>query len=161
VVPGPKRTLSQDVEFPISMLVGIALRALSPGINDPITAITAVDRLTAGMAELAAHPDPPAQIADAEGAVRLLLRPTTFAGAMDAAFDDIRQAAGAQVRVLIRLLEAFATLATIITEPERRAALAAHAARVERVCRESVADPHDRGAVDARLERLRTVLGEG
>jgi uncharacterized membrane protein len=161
VVVGPKRTLSQDVEFPISMLVSIALRALSPGINDPLTAITAVDRLTAGLAELAARPDPPTQILDGEGVLRLLLRPTTFAGAMDAAFDDIRQAARAQVRVLIRLLEALTVLARLVREPGRREALVAHAQRIERACQGSIDDPDDLADAKSRLERLRDVLGKG
>jgi uncharacterized membrane protein len=161
IVVGPKRTLSQDVEFPISMLVGIALRALSTGINDPLTAITAIDRLTAGLAELGARPDPPAQISDDDGTLHLILHPTTFAGALDAAFDDIRQAAQGQVRVLIRLLEALTVLAMLIREPERRAALAAHAHRIERACRGSIDDPHDLADAKSRLERLREVLGEG
>jgi uncharacterized membrane protein len=44
---GNKRTPSQDAEFAIHQMVEIAARALSPGINDPYTAITCIDKLTA------------------------------------------------------------------------------------------------------------------
>jgi uncharacterized membrane protein len=50
---GPERTLEQDVEFAISQLVEIAVRALSPGINDPITAITCIDWLGVSLSQLA------------------------------------------------------------------------------------------------------------
>jgi uncharacterized membrane protein len=52
VVVGPKRTPTPDVEFSIGALVEIAVRALSPGINDPRTAMTCIDHLTAALAHL-------------------------------------------------------------------------------------------------------------
>jgi hypothetical protein len=52
-IVGPERTLEQDVEFAISQLVEIAVRALSPGINDPITAITCIDWLGVSLCQLA------------------------------------------------------------------------------------------------------------
>ena len=49
---GPSRTSTQDIEFSVDELVEIALRALSPGINDPFTAITCIHWITAGLASL-------------------------------------------------------------------------------------------------------------
>src|SRR5690606_31294407 len=56
VVVGPERTMLQDTEFGVAQLVEVALRALSPGINDPFTAMACVDRLGAALATLASHP---------------------------------------------------------------------------------------------------------
>jgi uncharacterized membrane protein len=50
---GKERTEQQDVEFPIEQLVEIALRAISPAVNDPFTAIRCIDRLSAGLSSLA------------------------------------------------------------------------------------------------------------
>ena len=63
---GPKRTPTQDVDFAVAALVEIALRALSPGINDPQTAMTCIDRLTEALAEIMADQDPPTLVPDAE-----------------------------------------------------------------------------------------------
>ena len=52
---GPKRTPTQDIDFAVAALVEIALRALSPGINDPQTAMTCIDRLTAALAQIMAE----------------------------------------------------------------------------------------------------------
>jgi len=60
-VIGNQRTAAQDVEFSFNQLVEIAVRALSPGINDPFTAIACVDRLGSGLCRLARRDMPSAQ----------------------------------------------------------------------------------------------------
>jgi len=158
IVLGHKRTPTQDLEFAIGMLVGIALRALSPGINDPLTAVTCVDRLGAALAELMRRPEPPTAILGDDGTCRLILHPTTFEDALDVAFDDVRQAARGQVRVLIRLADVLTPLAGLATGARQRDAIAAQAEAVARSCRESIADPADRADAEARLALLRRVL---
>src|SRR5690606_11094881 len=73
-VLGDKRTFIQDIEFALQELVEIAVRALSPGINDPFTACTCVDRLAAGLAKMATRGDPPHFLNDAQGLPRVKLR---------------------------------------------------------------------------------------
>jgi uncharacterized membrane protein len=107
IVIGYRRTPTQDVEFALSLIVQMALRALSPALNDPITAITCVDRLAAALVEIIRRPPLPSHIPDDTGVIRLILSPNTFEGALGAAFDDIRHSARGQVRVLIRLAEVF------------------------------------------------------
>jgi uncharacterized membrane protein len=154
VVLGPKRTPTQDLEFSIDALVEIALRALSPGINDPRTAMTCIDRLAEALAHFVCTGSRPPLIHDADGALRLILHPTTFDGAIDAAFDQIRQAANGHVAVLIRIIGALAELAEIGVTTEQRSALARHADMVRRACRRSIAEPEDRADVERELRRL-------
>lgn len=160
VIIGYRRTPTQDIEFAISELVQIALRALSPSINDPITAMTCVDRLSAALAEIMQRPPPPSLIPDEAGEIRLMVHPTTFEGAIDAAFNDIRQCSEGQVRVLIRLLEALTTLAGFISLEEHRRPIEKHAEMVAELCRNSIPAESDRADAERRLARLRETLGD-
>lgn len=158
IVIGYRRTPTQDVEFAIGSLVQIALRALSPSINDPITAVTCIDRLSATLVEVMQRPTPPSQIPDAAGEIRLLVHPTTFEGAIDAAFNDIRQSSGGQVRALIRLIEALSMLAGRAATEELRGPVEKHAEMVAEVCRTTIEDRRDRADAEAALARLRQAL---
>jgi uncharacterized membrane protein len=160
VVLGPKRTPTQDVEFSIDALVEIALRALSPGINDPRTAITCIDRLTAALAHLMRSGERSPLVYDDDGTLRLITSPTTFEEAMDAGFNQIRQAAEGHVSVLIRMVEGLIELAEIAATERQRAALARHAAMIGRACRRTVSEREDRRDAERRLQRLDAVLAE-
>jgi uncharacterized membrane protein len=98
------RTTVQDVGFGIRQIVDIALKGLSPGINDTTTAVICVDYLTAILARLA-----PRQVETPlrmdQGQLRVIARGPTFRSLLDEAFDQIRQNAEGNVAVLIRLLE--------------------------------------------------------
>lgn len=111
VVTGPERTATQDPEFAVHQLVEVALRALSPGINDPYTALNCIDRLASALALLAGRALPSRYSRDARGRVRLVCVPLTYGGMVDAAFDQIRQTARRTPAVLFRLLEAIASIA--------------------------------------------------
>jgi uncharacterized membrane protein len=154
VVLGPKRTPTQDLEFSIDALVEIALRALSPGINDPRTAMTCIDRLAEALAHFMRTGSGPPLIHDADGALRLIMHPTTFDGAIDASFNQIRQAATGQVAVLIRLIGALGDLAESTVATEQRNAVARHADMVRRACRRSIVEPEDRTDVERELRSL-------
>jgi uncharacterized membrane protein len=158
VVLGPKRTPTQDLEFSIDALVEIALRALSPGINDPRTAMTCIDRLAEALAHFMRTGSRPPLMHDEDGALRLILRPTTFDGAIDTCFNQIRQAATGHVAVLIRLIGALSELAESTVTTEQRNAVAKHADMVRRACRRSIPDPEDRADVERELRRLDAVM---
>ncbi len=83
------RTLQQDVEFGVRQLVDIAERALSPGINDPTTAVQVLDELHRILRVAAGRPDPSAHLVDGAGSVRVIDRPTTFARLLDLALDEV------------------------------------------------------------------------
>jgi uncharacterized membrane protein len=161
VVLGPKRTPTQDVEFSIHALVEIAVRALSPGINDPRTAMTGIDHLAAALAHLLRCGERSPLLHDRDGALRLISNPTTFEEAIEAALSPIRQAANGHVGVLIRLIEALVVLAEIAATDRYLAALARHGDMLRRACRGSIAEKDDRADAERALAKLDAALAAG
>lgn len=118
MIVGSQRTPIQDPEYAVHQLVEIAVRALSPGINDPYTAITCVDKLTSLLCEIAQIHIDPQQWQDNEGVTRLRCCPHTFIGIARSAFDQIRQYGITSVAVTIRLLEGMNNLLTLAKSEE-------------------------------------------
>jgi uncharacterized membrane protein len=158
LVIGVQRTDLQDLEFSIDQLVEVAARALSPGVNDPFTAVNCVDRLCRALCRLADRELPSAARRDDDGVVRVIAQPWTFAGALDAAFHQIRQYGRSSAAVSARLLEALAVLAGRVRRPEDAAAILRHAEMVARGAAEALPVPADRRDVAERFERLRVRL---
>ncbi|MDC8830005.1 DUF2254 domain-containing protein [Alteromonas gilva] len=110
VMLGASRTPIQDPEFAISQLVEVALRALSPGINDPNTAITCIDKLSGICMLIAEREFPAICLMNNDTQVWLKRRTFTFPGVIDTAFSQIRQMGAGHVAVLIHLLRNLASL---------------------------------------------------
>jgi uncharacterized membrane protein len=155
---GPERTLEQDVEFAISQLVEIAVRALSPGINDPITANTCIDWLGVSLSQLANRKMPSSHRFDQEGRLRVICKPFEFEGMVDAAFNMIRQNSQSIAAVSIHLLETIATVAAQTFRKEDRVALSRHAAMVVHGCKERLSDDDDRKDLERRYEAALEML---
>ncbi|WP_295461026.1 DUF2254 domain-containing protein, partial [uncultured Thiodictyon sp.] len=153
-VIGRQRTVEQDAAFGVRQIVDIAMKALSPGVNDTTTAIMCVDYLTAILVRLA-----PRRIAAApgldEGELRVIARGPSFGGLLAEAFDQIRQNAGGNVGVLLRMLGALETIATRTTDPHRRCELQQTAEQIGETAERTVASPHDRERLGERLARVR------
>ena len=113
------RTVEQDCAFGIRQLVDMALRALSPGINDTTTAVMCVDYLTAILARLASRNIPSSHRYE-EGELRVIAIGPTFAGLVAESFDQIRASAVGNVGVMLRMLGALQTIASLTTSPSRR-----------------------------------------
>lgn len=151
-VLGAQRTASQDIEFSVNQLVEIAGRALSPGINDPFTAITCVDRLGSALCRLAQREIPSRYRFDEHGVLRMIARAPTFADIVDASFNQIRQHARSNAAVTIRLLETIAVIAQVVRHPLDRAALQRHVAMIARGARDGLPEAEDRKAVAQRYQ---------
>ena len=108
---GRTRNSSQDVEFIVSQLVEVALRALSPGINDPFTAISCIDWLAAGLSEMAGRALPSERRCDSDGKVRIIAESVKFESLADLAFNQIRQAGQQHPAISIRLLYTIGSIA--------------------------------------------------
>ena len=115
---GPSRTLQQDVEFGVLQIVDIALRAISPAVNDPSTAINCIDQLSRILIRFAAGQEPASAIYDLPGEVRLLIPWIEFEGLLDSAFEQIRHYAQSDAAVCMRLLRALTDIADCSTDPE-------------------------------------------
>jgi uncharacterized membrane protein len=157
-VIGNQRTSVQDIGFSIEQLVEVAVRALSPGVNDPFTALTCVDRLCSALCHLARREMPSPYRFDAAGQLRVVAPATTFSAAADAAFDPIRQSANASAAVTRRLLEVIAVIASATQRPLDRAVLLRHAEMIARGSRTGLAEEADRQTVATRMEQVRLAL---
>ena len=104
---GPTRTMQQDVEFGIIQIVDIALRAISPAVNDPTTAINCIDQLARVMILWASRAAPPAHLHAPPHVLRLAIPWIGYDGLLDTAFEQIRHYAKSDVAVSLRLLRAF------------------------------------------------------
>lgn len=149
---GSQPTPEQDAEFAIGQLVEVAVRALSPGINDPFTAITCIDHLTRGLAVLAGRQFPSPYHYDEEHRLRLITHALTFPDIVDAAFNQIRQYGGNSVAVAIRLLESIATITPLVQREADRRALALHATMVTEESLRHISENYDRDALSSRYE---------
>jgi uncharacterized membrane protein len=149
---GAERNQQQDVEFPINQLVEIALRAISPAVNDPFTAIRCIDRLSVGLSHLALKDFPSPYRYDHDNNLRVIADPVTFAGLTDTAFNQLRQYSTSDVAVTIRLLEAIASIAPFTRNKKDRAALLRHADMIQRGSHEGVSEELDRRAVEGRYQ---------
>ncbi|MFT5934426.1 MAG: putative membrane protein [Hydrogenophaga sp.] len=148
---GDQRTGAQDVEFSFHQLVEIAVRALSPGINDPFTAIACVDRLGSALCSLARRDSPSPHRFDHQGRLRLVAPGPTFAGIVDTAFNQIRQSARSNPAVAIRMLDAIVQIAAHVHRAPDAVCLRRHAGMIFRGAREAVPEPDDLQAVEARF----------
>ena len=151
---GKERTEQQDVEFPIAQLVEIAIRAISPAVNDPFTAIRCIDRLSAGLSRLAQKDFPSPYRYDKDKNLRAIAEPVTFAGLTDTAFNQIRQYGKTDVAVTIRLLEAIAAIAGYTRNHKDRLTLLRHAETIKRDSFEQVSEELDRKDIEKRYQAV-------
>lgn len=156
---GTHRTLVQDVEFAFQQLVELAVRALSPGINDPFTAMSCIEELGAGLVLVARRAPQPRLLRDADGMPRVLLKPVDFRGVADVAFNQIRQNGANHPAVMIRLLETLAAVAPAVNDAGDRMQLLRHAEAVHAAARTEATDAGDRADIDQRFAHAARALG--
>lgn len=155
---GVQRTPIQDVEFAINQLVEVALRALSPGINDPFTAITCIDRITEGLCSLFDRAFPSSFRRDEKGVLRVIAPVATRAGLLDSAFNQIRQHAYGNVAITARLLEVLAIIAQRASRSDLYEALQHHADMIHRGAMDAIGELSDRNDIEVRYRLVREVL---
>jgi len=151
---GPHRTLTQDVSFAVDQLVEIAIRALSPAVNDTFTALACIDWLGDGLGKVAERWHPATVHRDPSGRVRVITAPVSFRRLVERAHEKIRQASRGMPAVMIRQLVALAKVMAHTDSPEQRELLLAQAAMIMQVCEESVPEPSDRSDVRRRYEAV-------
>jgi len=161
VTLGRHRSLTQDSEFAIAQIVEIAIRALSPAVNDTFTGVACVDWLGDALLVVSDAPRSDGCWYDDAGAVRVRVRPVYLERLVRMAFDQIRQAAVDNPAVLIRILETIRRLATRMQERGPRSALRDEADAVwEAVASGQVLVGLDRKDVEAAWQRAQTAVEE-
>lgn len=151
-----QRTADQDVAFGIRQLTDVAVKALSPGINDTTTALMCVDYLTAILIRLAGR-----RIDNPLGGrprARLVYRSPGFDDFAAGAFHPIRQNAARNPEVLLRLLDAIATVGRYSPAQATRRALSHHADLVEAAVALGAMLPAERDWLSARASEVRREL---
>ena len=156
---GPTRTLQQDVEFGVLQIVDIALKAISPAVNDPSTAISCVDQLSRILIRFASRESPAELLYDPPGVVRASIAWVHFERLLDAAFDQIRMYSKTDVAVSLRLLRALGDIAASTPDPAFRRILVERGMRIVAGCAEKLGEEELRElrARHAALESFRNM----
>jgi uncharacterized membrane protein len=121
VAVGPERTLQQDPGFAFRILVDIASKGLSPAINDPTTAVQAIDQIQYLLRHLGSRCLDEGQRLDSQGVVRLIYRTPDWEDFVGLAVTEVRHFGGTSIQIARRLRALLENL--IQTLPEGRAAV--------------------------------------
>jgi uncharacterized membrane protein len=157
-VTGAYRTLAQDISFGFDQLVEIALRALSPAVNDMFTALTCVDWIADCLCRISTSWHPQRIWRDTEGLIRVIGYEADFDRLVERAFDTIRQASTGMPAIMIRQLDALAKIIEQTPHLRRREILLRQAEAIQRANVATVADPPDRDAVTQRYDAIIALL---
>ena len=147
-----ERTYEQDPKYPIRLLVDIAIKALSSAINDPTTAVQAIDQLEDILHRLGQHKLGDVELPDSEGTVRLTYRLPFWEDFLRLSFDEIRQYGADSVQVKRRLRAALGGLAESLSDPSRVAAVNTYIKQLDQQVSRSSLDAEDR-AVASQADR--------
>ena len=157
---GPSRTLQQDIEFGVLQIVDIALKAISPAVNDPSTGVSCVDQLSRILIRFASREVPGPLLYDPPGVVRASIAWIDFGGLLTSAFEQIRLYSKADIAVSQRMLRALGDIAGTVEDPAYRVKLHDLGVRIVAGCTEQLTEEEMRPMCVrlAMLEKLATAL---
>ncbi len=152
---GKIRTPIQDAEFSIQQMAEIACRALSPGINDPFTAISCIDSLTAVMCRMTSVSFPSPYRYDDDDKLRIIANSPSYGEMLDAAFNQIRNYAEGSPAVIIRLMDSIVTINKFVNVDEQKKELLIHAEITMNSAENTFKEHRDLNALKDRFLTLR------
>jgi uncharacterized membrane protein len=150
---GPMRTLQQDVEFGAIQIVDIALRAISPAVNDPSTAISCIDQLTRILIRWLGRFPPESLLCSPPHVVRVVLPWIDLEGLLNTAIEQIRAYATTDAAVSLRLLRLLHDVAVTVENDALRLRIVERGKRVVEGCRGRL-PPDDLTRLEQRLAAL-------
>jgi uncharacterized membrane protein len=159
-ITGPYRTLTQDVSFGIDQLVEIAIRALSPAVNDTFTAMTCVDWLGDNLCKIVKRWHPVRMHRDEQGFIRVIAAQPSYERLVQRSFEKIRQASMGMPAIMIRQLDAIAKIMMETTGPAQRRVLLDQAGMIQRASERTVGEEADRADVQRSFEAV-CMIGAG
>jgi uncharacterized membrane protein len=154
-----RRSTLQDLRFLVDELVEIAARALSPGVNDPFTALTCMDWLSAGLSNLASRDIPSHLRVDKDGALRVIAHPVSFEAMIDRSFGALAQYCAADMVAALRFVRALGEVALDCDHPDRRDIISSYANRFDKLAEEALTG-FNRTRVRDRVGELQRALAE-
>ena len=157
---GRERTPTQNVLFLVDQLVEILAKALSPGVNDPFTALNCINWLGSALAATIARPEVEPCRFDAEGRRRIVVRPVRFSDLANAIFDQSCQYVASDRNASLDQMRILAEAILRANEQDRRACLLEHARALERAARERLPLGRDRDAVTQRLDVVERIAND-
>jgi uncharacterized membrane protein len=153
-ITGPNRTLIQDLAFAVDQLVEIAIRALSPAVNDTFTALTCIDWLGESLCRVTTSWNPLRVHRDRQGYVRVITAQVSYERLVERAFEKIRQASAGMPAVMIRQLEALTKIMEETSSNAQRELLLTQATKTMRLCERTVEEESDRADVEREHAHL-------
>lgn len=138
-----ERNFEQDPEYPLRLLVDIAIKALSPAINDPTTAVQALDQIEDLLRRLGRRALDAGCANDSQGQLRLIFPTPTWDDYLTLAFDEIRQYGADSVQVMRRLRAALLGLLESVADAERKATVRRYLQHLNLVVEHSTLDAED------------------
>ncbi len=151
------RTIEQDIGFGIRQIVDIALKALSPGINDTTTAVTCIDFLGVIVGEIAGKQLPePVRIKD--GKIRVLVKADDFRQYVETAFDQIRINGKANQAIFERLIEALNFVGGNAINEERRQVVREQIELIKEFAEQSLQTKYEKQKVQEAIAEAEKVL---
>lgn len=120
---GTQRTSIQNTLYLVDQLVEIMARALSPGVNDPFTAVSCMDWLQSGLTTIMQNAEPSHRRYDEHGNLRVIMLPVTFKRFAAAVFDQPLQYVAADLIAALHMMHMIAELLAIVDRPEYRSVL--------------------------------------
>lgn len=158
---GNQRTPGQDVEYGIIQIAEVAIRAMSPAINDPNTAMTCLDHLGARLSEISAQPTPLPVHFDDQGQLRLVADVVVFSELLSAAFDMLRRVSRDNAKVLLAMLNAIDEIGQSATSEQVREDLRRYVGLVLAESEAGALIAWDKALVEQRCQTLTARLAEG
>ncbi len=157
---GATRGSRGEVEYAVRQLVEVAVRALSPGINDPHTAMSVLDRLGVALCDLAGR-HLPSGVTLRDDAVALVVPSVGYRSLVDLMFHMIRQNAAGSAAIMIRLLDVLTVVIACESNQARTAELMRHAELVWADAQRDIGNPCDLADVGRRYTTLQRTLAHG
>jgi uncharacterized membrane protein len=151
---GHERSMAEDVAFGVQQLVDVTLKAISPSVNDPTTAMNCIDRLVQVLMAVGTSPESPRAFTDRDGELRLGIPFPTFEELMALSFDQVRHHGAGMTAVVIHMTRALTMLRSL--PPDRHAAITRHAGLLSDAASASIALEAERRRA---LEAIEPLLG--
>jgi uncharacterized membrane protein len=148
-IRGSQRTATQDLRFQVNQLVEVAMRALSPGVNDPFTATNCMDWLQSVLENLAERELPDAHRYDDEQTLRVVAEPVTFDSFASLVFDQLRPYVAMDRTASMRMMEMIGGLVVEVESKRLRRLLVRHACALRRDCRIALTDHRAINSLDS------------